>query len=228
MFSGNWTPIFSPDDTVRLRLVLNRRETGRRVAPARKYLMTGYIRCSRCGGRMSAHAAARGRRRYVCQQQPGYPNCGKMSVLAEPLEEVVAEMLFVAVDDDALRAALESQGERDDGLLEAIRRDELALEGLSKDHYVDGLISREEFLAARGELTKRLEANRLRLAQQTKANVLAPFASGTEVLRGAWEDGSLDWRRSVVGALLDQVEVLPGRPGRLPFDPARVRPVWKH
>jgi hypothetical protein len=65
--------------------------------------------------------------RYVCRKAPGYPNCGRMTVKAEPVEGQVAEMLFHVIDDAALRATIEAKGETEDGLLDAIRRDEAAL-----------------------------------------------------------------------------------------------------
>lgn len=226
-YPGSWTPLISPEDSRRLRVLLDKRPGQKRTVSPRKYLLTGLIRCGHCGGRMSAHALAGGKQRYVCRKEPGAPNCGSMSVLAEPLEEVVKEMLFTAVDDRALREAVMSRTDQDDGVVDAIRRDELRLEGLSRDYFADELISREEYFAARGELNTRLEANRARLAQRTRSNVLQPFEGSGEVLRAAWAAGSMEWRRSVAAALFERVEVLPGSPGRLPFDPARVRPVWK-
>jgi len=227
-YDGNWPPLISPAESERLRALLVRRPGVARQSPARTYLLTGYLRCGRCGGRMAAHARLDNARRYVCRRAPGYPNCGAMSVKAEPVEELVKELLAVAVDDSALRAALEARGEQDDGLVESVRTDEGRLEALSRDFYADALISREEFLAARRELMARLEAGRTRLARRNGSNVLGGFLGDGEALRRAWDAGSLEWRRAVIGALLDHVEILPGRAGRLPFDPNRVRPIWRY
>ncbi|MBI5948582.1 MAG: hypothetical protein HY875_10645 [Chloroflexi bacterium] len=136
--------------------------------------------------------------------------------------------LIVAADDAALREQLLARESVDDGLIDAIRRDELALEMLSRDFYVERLVSREEFLAARGDLSARLKTNRLRLAKASRTRVLGDLVAGGSVLGRAWETGSLEWRRSVVGALLEQVVIRPGQPGRRPFDPGRVKLVWKH
>jgi DNA invertase Pin-like site-specific DNA recombinase len=227
-YAGAWTPIISPDDGRRLRLLLNKRPGGPRSAPARRYLLTGFVRCGRCGGRMAAHARSETSRAYVCQRMPGAVNCGSMSVRAEPLEELVGAMLVVAVDDAGLVEAMRAKGDVDDGLLESVRRDEEALETLARDFYVDQLVSRDEFLAARDGLAKRLEANRARLAKRDGRGVVGPYVGDGQTLAHAWAAGSLAWRRSVVGALLDRVEILPGKPGRRPFDPARVKPVWRY
>ena len=85
------------------------------------------------------------------------------------------------------------------------------------------LVTREEFFAARGELVKRLEA---KLAKRDRRGALGAFVGDSGQLRRAWEAGSLEWRRSIVGALLDHV-VISSTPvkGRQPFDVSRVRPV---
>ena len=177
---------------------------------------------------MQGHMRPNGSGRYVCQKQAGTPNCGSMSVTSEPLHELVKELIIAAVDGAALAEAMQARGEEDDGLGEAVRRDEARLETLSRDYYVDEIVSREEFLASRGELVKRLEASRTRLGRRDRRGLLGAFVGDSDSLRRAWEVGSLEWRRSVVAALLEQVIVNKGAPGRRPFDPDRVQPVWKY
>ena len=226
---GSWPAVISEEESLRLRILLHRRDGVPRSSPARKYLLTGFVRCGICAGRMSAHRRASGSGQYLCQKAPGYPNCGGMSVKSEPLEELVKELVIAAVDGPALAEALQARGEEDDGLAEAVRRDEARLETLSRDFYADELLSREEFLAARGELIKRLEANRGQLARRARRGVLGAFVGDSGSLRRAWEAGSLEWRRSIVGALLDQVVVNPAPvKGRQPFDASRVLPVWRY
>ena len=144
------------------------------------------------------------------------------------VEQLVFEMLVAALDDGALAVAMKNRGEVDDGVSESVRRDEASLEELTQDYYVEHRISRDEFFAARSALEKRLEGNRTKLARRDGRGVLAGFVGEGGNLRRAWENGSLDWRRAVVGALLDRVEIMPGKAGRLPLDPERVRPVWRY
>jgi DNA invertase Pin-like site-specific DNA recombinase len=226
-YTGTWPAIFTSDEARQLRTVFEKRPGQPRSSPVRSYLLTGLVRCGRCGARLRSHKSGKDVPRYVCTTVPGTSACGKLSARADAVDNVVAEMLFLAVDGQALTAALQWRGDPDEGVVEAIRSDEESLETLSKDHYVDRLISRQEFMAARGELNRRLETNRAKLAKRTKTNVLRQFAGGGEVLRAAWEVGSLQWRHSIVAALLDHVEIAPGSPGRRPLDPRRVRPVWR-
>ena len=114
-------------------------------------------------------------------------------------------------------------------MLVLVRSDEAALEELNDDYYVKRLLARDEFMSARSTLTKRLEVNRTKLSQRDTGNVLGGFVGRSEALREAWESGSLDWRRSVIGALLDRVMVKPAEQrGRKPFDPGRLVPVWRY
>jgi site-specific DNA recombinase len=193
LYHGNWPAIFSSDEHERLKLLLNRRMGAPRNSPARKYLLSEFIRCGRCKQRMTGHAQNE-RRRYVCPSNPGSGNCGSMSVRAEPLEDTVREMLIAAVDHESVKTALDARNEpQDDGLLKAIRRDEESLETLSKDFYADQLISREEFLAARAELNRRLEGNRTRMASQTRASAVGKFAGESALLAASWDSSSLEY-----------------------------------
>jgi site-specific DNA recombinase len=224
---GTWPAIISGEDSLRLRSLLQRRVNGPRQSPARKYLLTGFVRCGRCGGRMHSHMRSNASGQYICARAAGYPNCGSMSVKSEPLEVLVKEMIIDAVDGTGLARAIESRGEQDDGLTESVRQDEARLEALSRDFYVDELLSREEFFAARTPLLERLEANRVRLARRDRRGVVGEFIGESQRLREAWDQRSVEWRRSFVGALLERVSIMPAAvKGRVPFDPTRVVAVW--
>lgn len=226
LYPGLWQPIFTIEEHRRLKEFFGLRSGTKR--PATVGLLTGYIRCSNCGGRMFSSRREDRARRYICRKTPGTGACGKMSILADPLEAVVAEMLVVAVDEASLRTRLTAKDERDDGLFAAIRTDEEALESLARDYYVERLLSRDEFLAARTALSARLETNRERLAKGTNGKLVGRFAGRPGLLRDAWDGATLEWRRSLLAALVEHFEIRPGKPGRLPFDAERVYPVWKY
>ena len=200
-----------------------------RTRVATRSLLTGLVRCGKCGQRMFTSNAEGKRRRYACTTRPGNTNCGGVTTLADPLDELVAEMVFAAVDDAALAEALRARGDADDGLLAGVQRDEAALEALANDFYVSQAISREEFFSARSALTARLEANREKLSRRDRRGVLGKFVGAGQSLRAAWAEASLDWRRAIVGALLERVEIAPAtEKGRKPFDANRVTPVWRY
>jgi len=229
LFAGSWEPIFTPEDTERLRRMFAANPGVGRTRVATRSLLIGLVRCGKCGQRMFTSNAEGQRRRYACTTRPGNTNCGGVTTLADPLDELVAEMVFAAVDDAALAEALRARGDADDGLLASVQRDEEALEALANDFYVSQVISREEFFSARSSLTKRLDANREKLARRDRRGVLGKFVGDGQSLRTAWTEASLDWRRAIVGALLERVEIAPAtEKGRKPFDANRVKPVWRY
>ncbi len=114
-------------------------------------------------------------------------------------------------------------------MLLAIRQDEQSLEALANDFYVEQLVSREEFFTARSALTKRLEGNRQKLARREARGAIGSFIGAGATLRAAWENGSFDWRRAVIAAVLDRVLIMPtDKKGRVPFDVHRVKPIWRY
>lgn len=199
----------------------------------RQNLLTGFLECSKCGGRMIARRGRNRRRTYYCASGPQRFGCGGTRVVAEPVEELVVRAVFKRLDSPALAAALRETPEYDDGLEEQIAGDTAAMEQLARDHYVDRLIGRAEFMAARSALEARLEAATRRRQRERGMNALAGFepGSGSGALSARWDGLSLDRKRAVIGALLDRVVVGPGRPGRSSFDETRVHPpfgpVWK-
>ncbi len=229
--TAEWPAIVDRSTWDRVRAILNdpRRRTndGR---TARRYLLTGVGTCGLCGAKLVARPRDDGRRCYVCASGPGFSGCGKIRVLADPLEDLVREMIFVALDGPDTSAALAPAAADDEGdrvLREAIREDEEALALLSRDFYSERAITRTEFMANREPLEARIEDGKRRLASLTsQTGVLADLPVG-ELLRDAWEGRSLDWRRALLKALVEEVRVGPAVRGRNRFDPNRVEAVWR-
>ena len=227
MTPGTWPAIISPADARRLQLTLNDPARIRRVT-ARRYLLAGMLRCGLCDQPLVARPRGDGTRRYVCGRQPGNTNCGKVARLAEKVEEVVRESVFVALDGVDLREYVEqSNGGREDELVDAIRKDEGSLEELSKDYYADKRITRSEFFAARDSLSGRLDEHRRRLARSNGHGLLTGIVGAGEAVRKQWEERGLDWQRAVLNTVIDYIVLDPAVKGRNVFDPSLVRIVWK-
>lgn len=100
------------------------------------------------------------------------------------------------------------------------------LEELAEDYATD-VITRKEWLRARGLLEVRLEAARKRLSTNRRTVALEGVC-GDSVAFGEVRKGlSLPRRRAVISALLDRIIVHPGVPGRNTFDPKRLEPIWR-
>jgi len=226
---GTWPPILTPDEMAKLRAVLLDPARRANKGNARRYLLSGgLLRCGRCGAALVARPTGDKVRRYVCGRQPGQPNCGKLARLAEPVEEVVSEAVFLALDGADVTAYMRlRENEADRALLDGIGADEQALETLSRDHYVDKVITRGEFFAARDAITERLDRNRGRLARARDRAVLGAVAGAGEEIRRQWASRPLEWKRAVISAVIDHVVLLPARRGLNVFDPELVQPVWR-
>ena len=225
---GTWPAIVSPDETARLRAILTSDERRTSRTNARRYLLSGFLRCGRCSAKLVARPRADGTRRYVCAAHPGIDNCGRLARLAEPVEQVVTGFVFAALDGADLAAYMRAREDGPgEGLYASIRSDEEALEQLSRDHYVDKVIGRAEFFAARDAIQARLDANRASLARRSGREMLGRVAGASEQVARQWQDASLDWKRAVIAAVIDHVVILPVGRGRQTFDVEAVRPVWR-
>lgn len=231
LYPGQWPAILTPAETTRLRAIL--RDPARaKFSPerARRYLLSGgLLRCGCCGGAMAARPRGDGVRRYVCARAPGSSNCGKLARLADPVEGMVVGMLLAALESPELVAAIarRENGRRDDSIAAAIADDERSLAELTSDFYVERALTKPEFTQARDALVRRIEGHRSQLArsQPVLADVIG--ADG-DVIMERWEKRDLQWRRALLNAVFDKIEVLPALRGRTAFDSSRVRATWRY
>ena len=224
---GQWPAVIDEHTSMRLRTIF--KDPSRRTSPgsARRYLLSGFLRCGRCGEKLLARPRADQVRRYACVLQPSRPACGKMSIVAEPLEAVVYQMVVKALDHDALGESLATRPAEEDDMAQRIAADDAALATLNNDFYVERMLSRDEYVTARATLTGRIDANRAAAAKRDGRGVIGRFIGGGGQFQAAWEAGSLDWRRAVIGAVIDHIVIEPALKGRNVFKPGRVTPVWR-
>ena len=226
--AGKWPAILTPNETQRLRAVLNDPRRRKSFSNARSYLLSGMLRCGVCGEPLIARPQIDGQRRYVCAKQPGRASCGKLARLAQPVEEFLFEATCVALDGVNLlgHSAEEQSGAESAATVEAIREDERSLIELAED-YANKLFTRGEFFAARDVIEARLSAHRNSLGTRTGQAMLADL-SGSEALRKRWPTESLDWKRAVLAAIIDHVVIASAVKGKNKFDPTLVKIVWRY
>jgi site-specific DNA recombinase len=77
---------------------------------ARTYLLSGMLRCGRCGNRLfsqARHVNPDNRvRRYVCLKDPDHGGCGRLTVVAEPVEQLLTDAVLTRLDSSHLAEAL--------------------------------------------------------------------------------------------------------------------------
>jgi site-specific DNA recombinase len=240
-----WPAIIAPAEHEQLLTVLDGR--ARAWGPAgtvvRRYLLTGFLVCGRCGVKLVAQPRMDGVRSYACAAGKGRLGCGRTTRLAEPLEAYVRDAVIAALDSPELLAALEAVREETaddvvDGLLDRLRTTETQLEDLGRD-YADGLVTREAFFAAQARLSDRLEATRRQLSRAARRRaVFTVPEGGAAAIRAEWDAwgdneseaarlAGLERRRALLGVVLDRVILHPCVRGRRDFDPTRVELVWR-
>jgi len=225
---GQWEPILTPDETTRIRAILDER-TRSRSRPVRRYLLSGLLRCGRCDSTLVSRPQANGDRRYVCAKGLGFSGCGRLAVRAEPIEDLIAEAILYRLDTPELAAALAGAAEADAATAAehlAVARDQDQLEELARA-YAERLITLAEWLAARKPIEARIEAARRKLSRLSRSAAIDAYVGRSGDLQATWRTLPLNRQRSIVAAILDRAVVRPATPGRATFDVDRVEPVWR-
>jgi site-specific DNA recombinase len=225
---GDWDAIITPAQTARLRAMLTdpERRTNR---TARRYLLTGLLRCAVCDSRLIARPRTDGRGRYLCAKGPGLPGCGGVAILADNLERFLFEAILHRLDTPALAAALAGAPAPDE-LPDAMRLEaetsSRELEQLA-DLWSHRQITLSEWLTARKPIEARIEAAKRTLARQSRTTALTPYVGASSTLRAVWPELSLSRQRAVVAAILDRATIGRAVRGRTTFDESRVEPRWR-
>jgi site-specific DNA recombinase len=220
-----WPAIISPEDSDRLRAMLSdpdrQRFTG---AKGRTYLLSGILRCGKCGGAMCGRPRS-GVPRYVCPNLPGGDTCGGTATNAERTDALVRDLVLVALSSPEMSERLRERGDVDPELPASIRADEAQFEELARA-WASGEITRSEWRIARDVIESRLDRNRRLLARVSITAPIDHLVGGYDDLLARWEAMNTSQRRAVVAAVLDRVDVMPANPHKK-WDPDRFKPVWR-
>jgi len=216
---GKWPAIVSEDVWRGACDILTspQRQRGR---AQRKHLLSGLVRCGRCETELSSGV----KRRtdgfvYVCK------GCHKLSRAAEPIDKVVTGLALAYLKrPDAANVLLDRS--RDDlrELREAERATEASMESLAADHYVEKLITRQQFLAANKGLEARLADIRSRMTDANRARAFDGLV-GAEDVEKVWDGLSLERKRAVLAALF-VITVKPVGRGQNRFSPEQLQVDW--
>jgi DNA invertase Pin-like site-specific DNA recombinase len=230
---GKWKPII--DDVTHRRLIATLAATspvGRRGRTP--WLLTGLLRCERCGAALVSNTDTGGVRRYVCRQGAGYRGCGGLGIKAEPLEELLGDLVMERLADvEARRQAVTGPDDSDEvAKLDAIAAQRIVAaddRALGEDQ---GGTSRATYNDLMAALDRRQRALESALAAKVRDVVPLDFVAAEGFVGRLWDDLTLDEQRLVLDALIDHVDVGPiTTRGSRVFEPARVtkpgRIVWR-
>jgi site-specific DNA recombinase len=221
-----WEPIITIEQREKILARMADAATNRRRTP-RRYLLSGMLRCGRCGNRLYS-SPRKNRRRYVCLSGPDHGGCGHLTIVAPPVEELVTAAVLYRLDTPELAQALEGRTAEDTeaaALAEILAADQAQLDELAK-LYADKAIGVREWMAARGPIEDRINDTRRRIARLTRTDALAGFVGNGSDLKAAWSDLNLTRQAAIVKTIVDHVVIAPGTKGANEVDPGRVEIVW--
>ncbi|MEB0267695.1 recombinase family protein [Cryobacterium sp. 10I5] len=209
-----------------LALFQTKKVSGRR-AP-RSYLLSGMLRCGKCGNRLYS-SVRRERRRYVCTSGPDHGGCGALTIVAEPVEEWIAEAVLMRLDTPAMDDTLAGRAEvneRHTALVAELQSAQSKMRELA-EMWAAGELSRPEWKAARTPLEARVDNTQKQLDQIAGTNTLDTLVGQGQNLAASWATLNLDRQVAIVRAVLDTATILPGVLGARNVDYNRIVPSWQ-
>lgn len=224
---AEWPAILDRDTYDQVTRILTAPSRNVRPADARRKLLTGIITCGKCDGTLNSKPQ-RGKPWYFCR------HCHGTMITGDKLDELVAEMVFDAVDTPLLADTLDRAQGHDTTAekVAAIEALEQELAELAAD-LGDGRLTLAEWRPARAGIDRRITALRDELDLQRADDTLAEWIGHGGALRAAWtapeDDGGLTvgQKRAIIGALFETIVIAPARRGPNRFDPERVEPKWR-
>jgi DNA invertase Pin-like site-specific DNA recombinase len=209
---GDWPAIISEADGRALRALLDRpANTGNR----RRHLLSSLLRCGRCAGPMRAGRTTTGVGRYVCLPK-AEGGCGAVSILMDPTDEAVDQMVIDQLETPAMAATLAARRRDHDASDEAAMLAELhQLKQRTDENAADrasGAISRAAYLATQQAIDRQTEILSKRLADQRQVEPLDALAAGNgqlSALADRYQALPVDRRRGVIETLTERITVRP-------------------
>lgn len=224
---AQWPAILTPEQHRQLVSLFARKTPNGKRTP-RRYLLSGMLRCGKCGNKLFS-SARRESRRYVCMSGPDHGGCGHLTIVAAPVEEWLAEAVLMRIDSPAMNDALAGRAaadERHSALLATLLDDQAQMRELA-DMWANRSISSPEWKSAREPIETRIHSTERQLSQISGDTALDGIVGHGEALRTSWESLNLTRQAAIVGAILDFATITEGKQGSVSVDPARIIPTWR-
>jgi site-specific DNA recombinase len=214
--------IVSEHDWRKLQVILSKPERARDLITRSGALLTGYIYCGNpdCGKKLIATRDERGKRVYACKRDSHRGGCGKIKRLADPIDQLVTELVIATLEDSDFSIPIAS----DDDDFASLYAEKQALEDrqaqLAIDHYRLQVIDRVPFLAANEALQSDIAAIQRKLDRATTYRHVKELPVG-EIAQAEWDAHADDiaWRKELVGMLIERIIVKPTQSRHVPYNP---------
>jgi DNA invertase Pin-like site-specific DNA recombinase len=228
-----WPAVLDRQKFERLERLFGRR--ARPGRPAFRWLVSGIVRCGLCDSALETRGHPAGTR-YVCDRQSqragrDKPGCGRMTIVAEPVDLLVAERVLDRLAGPRLarvRRQLDTAELR--AVAEQREADGQALVEAARDRFVTRTLDPRAYLEVKGELDRRIAEADRRLDEDGSTAVLAKLPRLRADLDRAWEAADIEERREIVRAVLRYVVIRPASRRGAGLDPERVeipKDSWK-
>jgi len=223
LYPGDWEPILEREQWEVLCAILQdpaRYKDERGGLP--KHLLSGMAFCGLCGTRLTVRIRY-GNRRYYCPTTLPLGGFGRIQRVAEPLEHLITEAVFEAVESDLFKRLIAGEEADPTQMLdEQLARDRGLLDRL-ESKVAEELIKPSTARRNRAQVERRMANTRRWIARKRGGQIvgLAP-----RNLREVWPSLSLDRRRNIVKAVLMKVTVHP-QPNSVVFDPGAIVVEWR-
>ena len=202
--------------------------------PNRRYLLTGFLRCWRCGSRLNATARF-GVTAQPCYRCPsrGAGGCSGAIIRTDLAERAALDAIVERLDDPEFAAWLRGQAARladEERSLTALIT--CALIGGAGEHqggelWVGGRIDGQAWRDLKGRRETWFDERPARLVCRKLLARQRELCGQGSALAEKWYGMSLDAQRSVVDAVVDHFVVWPAARPRNSFQPQRLTPVWR-
>ncbi|MEH0551244.1 recombinase family protein [Streptomyces sp. B21-101] len=229
LYPGRWPTIVEEATWRAAKGMLKEDDRATSPGPGRRWLLSGIARCGVCNDGTTVTSGSRGStKKNPGQTQPLY-RCRKTKHLArgtEPIDFTVEEYVIRRLSrPDAVGLLVDTEAPDAAELRAKAVSLRARLRGLADEFAEDDDADAVEFRRASRRIRERLEEVEAQMHHPQRARTLVDIVTAEDPAK-AWEGLPLDRRRAVVETLA-AVTILPGRPGRAPFDPRTVQIVPK-
>lgn len=205
---GDWPAILDEATGRAVREYLNSRNGPK--SNGQKHLLSGILRCCRCGGRLHTGKGSDGTRRYICPPKAD-GGCSGISINADKADVDLEAMIIGQLETPDMIKALKARRKRRAGSSEAEILAELAdLDRQTQQNAKDktaGELPRAAWLAAEKEIEERRDILNARLADHRKDDPLGDLVKGGGGIADRYRALPLPRRRAVIETLVEKVVV---------------------
>lgn len=223
---AKWPAIITLEEGQAIQAKFNSRK--RLEAPARSSLLISLLVCGICGKRLVSNNKE-GNRRYICRKDTVTGRgCGGIYITANRVEDFIVEAVLTRLNSPEMERSLSQVKPNSKAL--AINSELSALDS----RYVElaemmgqGEMNRVEYQAAKKIVDERKSDLERTLAKERGVITLAGSLGSPQLIAQKWKSLNLDRQRTILKAILESIQVDRVIQKGFPFDPARLRPIWK-